>query len=220
MGTLPLAATLVLVSPRSAALSEKIGAAKVMSTGFGFIAAGLAVLTQVDTSSSYLVIAGALILLGIGMGITVAPATGSIMAAVPMNKAGVGSAVNDTTREVGGALGIAVLGSIANSAYRSDIGGDALAKLPPDAAAAARDSIGAAGEVAKAVPGDGAATLLAEAKDAFVTAFHTSLGAAAIIAAVIGVGVFVAGRRAVDPVNDATEDESEGTATPVESVEV
>ena len=55
------------------------------------------------------------------MGITAAPATGEIMSSVPLSKAGVGSAVNDTTRELGGALGIALLGSIANSAYRSNV---------------------------------------------------------------------------------------------------
>ena len=62
-----------------------------------------------------------LVLLGAGMSLTAAPATGSIMSAVPPAKAGVGSAVNDTTREVGGALGIAVLGSIASAAYRSSV---------------------------------------------------------------------------------------------------
>ncbi len=129
------------------------------------------------------------------MGITVAPATGSIMSAVPMNKAGVGSAVNDTTREVGGALGIAVLGSIANSAYRSEIDAGVLAQLPPDAAAAAGESIGAATQIAASLPAEIGGALQSAAGDAFTTAFGNSLLAAAAVSAVIGVIVFFTGRR-------------------------
>lgn len=195
VATLPLAAMLVIVSPRSAALSEKLGAHKVMATGFGFVAVGFAVMSTVDTSSSYLLIAVALMLLGIGMGITVAPATGSIMAAVPLNKAGVGSAVNDTTREVGGALGIAMLGSIANAAYRADIDDAVLASLPADAAAGAGESIGAAVQIAASLPAEVGGALQTAAGDAFTTAFGNSLLAAAVVAAVIGVIVAVTGRE-------------------------
>ena len=194
VATLPLAAMLVLVSPRSAALSEKLGAHKVMATGFGFVALGFAVMSTVDTSSSYLLIAVALMLLGIGMGVTVAPATGSIMSAVPLNKAGVGSAVNDTTREVGGALGIAMLGSIANAAYRADIDDAVLASLPADVAGDAGESIGAAVQIAASLPAELGGALQAAAGDAFTTAFGNSLLAAAIVAAVIGVVVAVMGR--------------------------
>lgn len=195
VATLPLAAMLVAVSPRSASWAEKVGATKVMTAGFAFIAGGFAVLATVTTESSYLVIAGGLVLLGIGMGITVAPATGAIMSAVPLNKAGVGSAVNDTTREVGGALGIAVLGSIANSAYRSEIDGDVLAQLPPEAAAAAGDSIGAATQIAASLPAEIGGALQVAAGDAFTTAFGNSLLAAAGVSLVVGVLVHLAGRR-------------------------
>ena len=118
----------VLVSPRSAALSERLGAHKVMAAGFGFVAVGFSVMSTVDNSSSYPLIAVAPVLLGIGMGITVAPATGSIMSAVPLNKAGVGSAVNDTTREVGGALGIATLGSLPVDHFHPMLGPDRVAE--------------------------------------------------------------------------------------------
>lgn len=195
VATLPLAVALVAVSPRSDALAAKVGATKVMAAGFAFIAAGMIVMSTVDAASSYLVIGAALVLLGIGMGITVAPATGSIMSAVPLNKAGVGSAVNDTTREVGGALGIAVLGSIANSAYRSDIDVEILAQLPPDAADAAGESIGAAIQIAAQLPPELGDSLSGSARDAFTTAFNSSLMSAAAVAAVIGVIVFLLGRR-------------------------
>jgi len=100
LAAVPLAAVLVAGSPRSAGWAAKIGATKVITAGFGYVAVGFVVMSTVTTASSYLTIAIALVLLGIGMGITVAPATGSIMSAVPLNKAGVGSAVNDATREV------------------------------------------------------------------------------------------------------------------------
>jgi hypothetical protein len=130
------------------------------------------------------------------MGITVAPATGAIMSAVPLNKAGVGSAVNDTTREVGGARGIAVLGSIANAAYRANIGDDVLGALPAEAADAAGESVGAAVQVASMLPPEIGGVLQGAAGDAFTTAFANSLLTAAGVAAAIGVIVLVSGRRA------------------------
>ena len=120
------------------------GTGTVMATGFVLVSAGFGVLALlVGPTTPYFVLAVALVLLGAGMSLTAAPATGSIMSAVPQAKAGVGSAINDTTREVGGALGIAVLGSIASAVYRSsvDLGG---LPLPPEVRKAATESVGAA----------------------------------------------------------------------------
>ncbi|MGH9150813.1 MAG: MFS transporter, partial [Acidimicrobiales bacterium] len=121
LSTLPLALMLVAVAPRSAVLAERMGTGAVMSAGFALVAAGFVVLALIGPATPYPVLAVALALLGAGMSLTAAPATGSIMSAVPSAKAGVGSAVNDTTRELGGALGIAVLGSIVSSTYRSSV---------------------------------------------------------------------------------------------------
>ena len=113
---------MVIVSPRSAALAERLGQRTDDGLGFVFVAIGMGVMAgrrrrhAVPRCS----LVGMVLLVG-GMAITAAPATGDIMSAVPLTKAGVGSAVNDTTRELGGALGIAVFGSIVNSAYRSNI---------------------------------------------------------------------------------------------------
>jgi DHA2 family multidrug resistance protein-like MFS transporter len=215
VATLPLAATLVVVSPRSAQLAEKLGASRVISAGFAFIAVGFGVFTQIDASSSYLAIAVGLVLLGIGMGITVAPATGSIMSAVPLNKAGVGSAVNDTTREVGGALGIAVLGSIANSAYRSGVDGSVATSLPPQVADAASESVGAAIQIASdpSLPVQAADALRGGAQDAFSDAFNTALGSAGLVALLIGILVFTVGRRADVVPDDGAASERAGDAT-------
>ena len=91
-----------------------------MALGLTIVAVGFGILTMLTPDTPYLVIAAAFTILGAGMS-TAAPATSEIMTSVPLSKAGVGSAVNDTTRELGGALGIALLGSIANTAYRSGV---------------------------------------------------------------------------------------------------
>jgi EmrB/QacA subfamily drug resistance transporter len=193
LATLPLAVTLVAVAPRSAALSERIGTGKVMAAGFLLVAAGFVVLTVIGPATPYLVLVVALVLLGAGMSLTAAPATGSIMSAVPQAKAGVGSAVNDTTREVGGALGIAVLGSIGNAVYRSSVRLDDLV-LPPAVRKAAGESVGAATVLAGQIPGG--RELGARAGEAFTHAFNVAsvvavivaLVAAAVVARVFGRG--------------------------------
>ena len=194
LATLPLAVTLVAVAPRSAAVGERIGTGPVMTTGFTLIATGFLVMTRISPTTSYLVIAVALILLGAGMSLTAAPATGSIMSAVPSYKAGVGSAVNDTTREVGGALGIAVLGSISNAVYRSSVNLRSLT-LPPGVAKAAGESVGAATGLAGSGIPDGP-EVAHRAAVAYTHAFNVAcavavamaLAAAAVVALVFAPG--------------------------------
>jgi EmrB/QacA subfamily drug resistance transporter len=194
LATLPLALTLVAIAPRSATMAERLGTGNVIAAGFVLVAAGFAVLAMVDPETPYSLLAVSMVLLGAGMSLTAAPATGSIMSAVPQAKAGVGSAINDTTREVGGALGIAVLGSVASATYRSavDLGGLA---VPPPVAAAARESVGAATVLADQFPGG--ADLAARAGEAFTTAFNVvavASAALALVAAAVVARVFT--RRA------------------------
>jgi hypothetical protein len=120
----------------------------------------------VDVASGYGLVAASLAVLGTGMGLTMAPATESIMGSLPLAKAGVGSAMNDTTRMVGGALGVAVLGSILASSYGAAIA-PALGGVPPQVAAAAGDSIGAASTIAGQLGAQGQA-LLQAARAAYI----------------------------------------------------
>ena len=185
LATLPSAAMFVLVSPRSDAIAQRIGAGRTMASGFVLVGAGMMAMGLISVGSSYLVLALGMMVLSAGMAIVAAPATGSIISAVPLNRAGVASAVNDTTRELGGALGIAVFGSIANSAYRSniDLGG---LEVSAETRGAAEDSIGEA--VGAASTSDGAPAILERAASAFTDAFNTTswVGAAiAIVAAAI-----------------------------------
>jgi len=159
----------------------------VIAVGFTFISSGFAVLAFAAPSWPYLPLGAAYVLLGTGMGITAAPATGNIMSAVPDAKAGVGSAVNDTTREFGGALGIAVLGSIIVSAYQANLRIDDLG-LGPEQVAAAKDSVGAASQIARSLPGGGA-ELADRAGVAFTGAFNIANTISALLALTAAVTV-------------------------------
>jgi hypothetical protein len=121
--------------------------------------------------------------MGAGIGLAIAPATESIMGSLPREKAGIGSAMNDVVREVGGTLGIAVLGSVLASAYASTVD-PVVAALPADAAEAAGDSVGAAHQVGAELGGPSGAELIATANQAFVDAMSTTAGIAAAVAVV------------------------------------
>jgi EmrB/QacA subfamily drug resistance transporter len=207
LATLPLALAFVVFSPRSAALAERYGASRVMALGLTIVAIGFGILTMLTPDTPYLVIAAAFTILGAGMSITAAPATSEIMTSVPLSKAGVGSAVNDTTRELGGALGIALLGSIANTAYRSGIDLERV-QLPSGARAAAGESIGAASAIAGRVPAGGG-EVLARASSAFTDAFTLTNTVALGIALAAAAAVLAVSRRAGrEPVEDAAADDA------------
>jgi AcrR family transcriptional regulator len=128
-----------------------------------------------------------LIVIGVGMGLAMAPATDSIMGSLPPEKAGVGSAMNDTTREIGGALGVAVLGSITTASYTSTIMGNAqfaqLKAASPAAAQAVQDSVGGAALVAAKLPSTLANAVTIAANDAFIQAVDKAVIVGAVVAA-------------------------------------
>ncbi len=200
VATLPFAGTMIMVSPRSAMLVKRLGLNKVVAGGFLMIASGFLVLATISADTSYLVIVVALVLLASGMAITMAPATGAIMSSVPMHKAGVGSAVNDTTRELGGALGIAILGSIVSSAYRSHVVADVdRLNLSPDLAKVAKESVGAAVGVSRQLPPEVGQPLAERAGAAFTDAVNVSMATSAVVAIVLGLVVFWLGRGVTLP---------------------
>jgi EmrB/QacA subfamily drug resistance transporter len=124
-----VAAGVMLLAPRAARLSERFGAR--MVTGTGMTLFGLAMVTYafVSGSTPQWVIEIQMFIMGAGMGLTMTPATNAIMSAVPREKAGAGSAVNNTVRQVAGALGVAILGSVLAVAFRGDLGSHAPADL-------------------------------------------------------------------------------------------
>ncbi len=141
---LPVASSVAIGSVLGTLLALRRGSKLIVGCGLGLLACAYAWVSSVSLETSYLEIAGQMIVLGTGMGLTSAPATESIMGAVDRHRAGVGSAVNDATRELGGTLGVAVIGSIFASLYASALSERAATELPATALTQARDSIGAA----------------------------------------------------------------------------
>jgi EmrB/QacA subfamily drug resistance transporter len=182
--TLPVAAGLVIAGPLSARLAGAAGTKRVVAGGLFTVGIGLALLGFADADSGYGIAAASLAVLGFGMGCAMAPATDAIMGSLPLAKAGVGSAVNDATRITGGALGVAVLGSLLSSGYRGGME-DAVAGLPAPAADAAQESLAGGAAVAARAGGDTGRQLLSVAQDAFIGGMHT--------AAILAAGIAVAG---------------------------
>jgi EmrB/QacA subfamily drug resistance transporter len=174
-------ATLIVAAPLSARLVQRFGSKLVVAGGLLVVALSLGLLSTVTAESGYVLIAASLAILGAGMGFTMAPATESIMGSLPLAKAGVGSAMNDTTRQVGGALGVAVLGSVLASSYASSMA-SAIGHLPASAAAAAGDSIGGAVAVASQIGGPSGDVLLQSARSAFANGMGDALIVAALVA--------------------------------------
>jgi EmrB/QacA subfamily drug resistance transporter len=146
---MPWAVTMMIVAPNSPRLVERVGTKVVVSSGLTLMGLGLIAMAGVSASTSYADIVWRMVLMACGMGLTMAPCTESIMGSLPLAKAGVGSAVNDTTRQVGGALGVAVIGSVASSLYRSHVADAVPAGAPPGVADQVKEQIGAALSIAE-----------------------------------------------------------------------
>ncbi len=183
--TLPVAISIALASVLSPRLVEFIGTKMVVAGGLASMAAGFAWVSTASATTPYLEIVGQMILLGGGLGATTAPATESIMGSLPVDKAGVGSAVNDTTRELGGTLGVAVIGSVFSSVYIGALGdGSIFNQLPPEAREATEESVVGAGFVAGELGAD-APAFLTEISEAFLSGLA--------VACIVVAGVAVAG---------------------------
>ena len=162
-------------------LSRRIGGARTNSIGLAIAAAGFCILAGLGTSSSYWHVLAGIITLGAGMGLATTPATSAIVTSLPDSKQGVASAVNDAAREVGGAVGIAVLGSLLTSGYHSGID-PATQGLPPEAAAHAHESLAFVVNAADRL-GPAGDSLVVAARDAFVDGLQSAMWVAAVIMA-------------------------------------
>jgi Na+/melibiose symporter-like transporter len=170
---LPVALALVSFAPNSAKVAARFGTKRTVAGGLALLSLTLASLRLFEVGTPYWKLGVVYFLMGAGMAHVVAPSTEAIMGSLPRNRAGVGSAVNDTTRQVGGALGVAILGSLLSSAYAAHIG-PAIASLPASVRAEARDSIVKTLSVSNGDP-----ALIQAAKVAFTDA----MGTVALVAA-------------------------------------
>lgn len=176
---LPIAVTMLPLSAIAATLSERHGQRNVGTIGLLLSAASFLYVATLQSSSSYLALLPGMLAIGAGVALAMTPATNAIVSSLPLAKQGVASAVNDTAREVGAALGIAVLGSAFNAGYRHGI--DPIAnQLPAGPAAAVRDS--PAGGYFLAQKLGAPADHLAEAvRDSFITGLRWSMLLAAVL---------------------------------------
>jgi hypothetical protein len=184
-----MALVLMTVAPNTAQLAHRFGAHRVVAAGLALVATSMLLLGLVSVDTTYLEVIGAMIVGGVGMALTMSPLTASIMSSVPPNRAGSGSAINDTTRELGGSLGVAVLGSVVSSRYISGIH-DVTQQLPAQARELADRSLGGALGVAGQLPAGAARTLARTAQVAFVDGMHMAVVVAAAAAALGAVIVF------------------------------
>jgi MFS transporter, DHA2 family, multidrug resistance protein len=182
----PFAVAQLVFAPRSAAMVRRYGAKAVCAVGLVLVTVGLAGFLFIGASTPIWVFAALAFIQGAGMANVMPPATESIMSTLPREKAGVGSAVSNTVRQVGGALGVAVLGSVLSAVYRSQIKPD-LAGLPAPLRHNAQESISATYAVAEHA-GPNAPALMTAGNNAFVDAMHWAAAGSALVG-VIGVVV-------------------------------
>jgi EmrB/QacA subfamily drug resistance transporter len=195
---LPVAATIALGSIFGPRLVQRIGTTAVVAGGLAMFAAGLAWASTASAVTSYGEIAAQMVLLGGGLGLTVSPSTEAIMGSLSVDKAGIGSAVNDTTREFGGTLGVAIVGSVFASVYSARLGAaPELAALPPDMTSAMRNSMAVAHKVIEQLPPQRAGQVRDAVNQAFLDGLQVgSLVCAGIaLAAAIVVAVLLPARE-------------------------
>jgi EmrB/QacA subfamily drug resistance transporter len=190
---LPMALVVIPLSRFAPQIAARVGVRVTGPIGLGLMATGFIVFaTQLGTGTSYWQFLAGLLPFGAGMALSGAPATTAIVASLPRHKQGVASAINDVSRELGGALGIAVLGSILNTAYRNGVA-QQTSHLPGQLATGARGSLGAAQAIGHRLGSD---TLVTQANSAFVHGVTLALlaGAGALIAGAVFVAVRAPGR--------------------------
>jgi EmrB/QacA subfamily drug resistance transporter len=186
--TVPFAAATGIAAPLAALFTRRWGTKRVVATGLAAMAVGLLVAASSDAGTGYGTILISMLIMGGGLGLTTAPATESIMGSLPREKAGVGSAVNDTTRELGGTLGVALIGSLFASAYHGSLAnGLAGVPLPSAARHAADQSIRAAMAVAAQAPAGPRETIADAARTAFLAGFTRAAVVAAVVVAAAAV---------------------------------
>jgi EmrB/QacA subfamily drug resistance transporter len=189
---IPMSVVMMVLAPMSARIVERVGTKLVVGSGLLVVSAALLSQTQLTASTPTILVVLTTLLLAVGMANVMAPATESIMGSLPRAKAGVGSAVNDTTRQVGGAVGVALIGSLLASVYRGDVRtGLADAGVSGSLVGKASSTVQAGVAVGGDVGGRAGATIVSVAHDAFLSGYHLGVLVAAAITLTAAAGVFL-----------------------------
>lgn len=215
----PVMLPMMFLAPMVPKIVDRIGTKWTVAPGLVLVSAGFLYMSRWPVDVQYWQFLVGMGIIVVGMALVMTPATNMMMAAVPKNRSGMGSAMNDTTRELGGALGIAVLGSVMSSGYTRHIS-DVAASLPDAARAAAESSLAAALSIADQMGGAGDA-LAAQAREAFMSGTSDAMLVSSLIAiaAAFLIGAFLPHRASV--VDEPEEPHHEEAAdAPLESAAV
>jgi len=189
---IPMSAVMMVLAPISARVVERIGTKLVLGTGLLIVTTALASMSLFTVGTSTVWIILATMLMAVGMANVMAPATESIMGSLPREKAGVGSAVNDTTRQVGGAIGVALIGSLLASRYSAHVdSGLAGAEMPGGLLDRIGGNIQAGVSVGRDTGGALGGRIVSVAQDAFMSGMHVAVLVAAGITLRATAGVFL-----------------------------
>jgi MFS transporter, DHA2 family, multidrug resistance protein len=180
--SLPSAFGFIIGSQLGPRVLHRVRPAVVIGGGLASSAVGLAVLTQVGASAGLAPLIAGSVIISLGLAPVFALTTELIVGSAPPERAGAASGISETGAELGGALGIAILGSVGVAIYRGELADRLPAELPAEAAAAARDTLGSAVAVAGELPGQLGAVVLQTAREAFVEGMRISSGIAAVVA--------------------------------------
>lgn len=178
---LPMAPIMIIVSPLTPRLVARFGANRTVAAGMSLVAVGFLLFSRLDIGTSYPYVLLCVFALVSGISLTMSPMTAAIMSAVPARRAGSGSAMNDASREVGAALGVAVLGSVAASRYATHVA-SYVADLPVALRGEAESSLVGALQAAAQLPQEAAGRLVYGAQEAFVSGIHAASITGALLA--------------------------------------
>jgi MFS transporter, DHA2 family, multidrug resistance protein len=212
---LPAAGGSIAGSMLSPALTSRLRPATVLAAGLFVAAGGFAIVTQVETTSSLVILITGSIVFSVGVASTVALVTDQVVGAAPPEKAGAAAALSETGGELGLALGVAILGSIGTAVYRGDL--DDAPALSAEARDAARDTLGGAVAAAGQLPESAATGFLDTAREAFTHGLQVTASVSGLVAAATAILITVILRRAgADAPSDAQPEASslEDTGTP------
>jgi MFS transporter, DHA2 family, multidrug resistance protein len=210
--SLPSALAFVVGSQLAPRIVGRVRVSHLIGGGLALAATGLLMLSTVATEGGLPMLVAASIVISLGMAPVFGLTTELIVGTAPPERAGAASGISETGAELGGALGIAILGSIGVAIYRGAVGEGLPPSLPAEAAAAAQDTLGGAVAVAAQLPADLGAAVLGAAQDAFVRGMQLT----SVIAACVAVGLAILALVALRSQRAPSESEAPATDAPPE----
>lgn len=196
---LPWALTFVVGSQLAPVIIRRISPGPVIAGGLLLAAIGFGLLIQIDEETPFALIITGFVISSLGLAPVFTLATELVVGSAPPERAGSASAISETTGELGGALGIAILGSIGTIIYRNELAASVQDIIPPDVFATARDTLGAAVKISEQLPSNLGSLLLSAARDAFLQGMHLSILISVVLAIVTALLVLITLRNMKPP---------------------